>query len=233
MILAIRDPLQRDVAIEAAAQRLGLASAMFRRHLSSRSDRRSDRRGDRHGDHQSGRHQHGGPQGPSNFDPQSGSPMGSSHDGQVVMEPGPPGADRKLPVIETALLTFLLDAPDATLTALESRDALQAFSHPAIQAVFDAAISARTTGGQLSTHEALTLMQNHGVRDDRRLGMLRETLLNPLSQSHDPNDCVTGLLKQHKKLKLAELRTQSAGETDPEVIERLAAEINKVMSLKI
>ncbi|MEM7674902.1 MAG: DNA primase [Myxococcota bacterium] len=220
MILAIRDPLQRDVAIEAAAQRLGLASAMFRRHLGNRSVPNFAHPG--------------GAAGPRASTHQSGRPA-SDHSlpDQSPPDLGPPGSERRLPVVETALLTFLLDAPDATLTALESREALQAFSHPAIQAVFDAALSARATGAQLSTHEAHTLMQNHGVRDDKRLGMLRETLLNPLSQSHDLNDCVTGLLKQHKKRKLAELRTQSAGETDPEVIERLASEINKVMSLKI
>ena len=213
MILAIGDPLRRDIALEAAATRLGLAPAVFRRHLSAKSspDRR---RGDR-----ADRAPHGGTSRPAP------APQGEA--------PRIPGAERKLPVVETALLTMLLDSPDDTLTALESRQALGAFSHPAIQAVVDAAVTARSEGRQLDVHEALTLVQNHGVQDEKRLGMLRETLLNPLSQSHDLHDCVTGLLRQHKKRKLAELRTQSARETDPEALERLAEEISKVMSLPV
>ena len=247
MILAIRDPLQRDVAIEAAANRLGIAPQVLRRHLADRRPRGaaphstdpfneprngSDRRGsnDRRTDSRDGTH------------PSSGSVRGDAPDqhpsDRVTDEgrgerPAPPGADRKLPVVELALLTLLLDASDSTLTALESRGALNAFSHPAIQAVIDAAAAAREAGRQLDVHEALTLMQDHGVRDAQRLGVLRETLLNPLSQQHDLNDCVTGLLKQDKKRKLAELRTRSARETDPEALERLAEEISKVMSLPV
>ena len=218
MILAIRDPLQRDVVFEAAAARLGLAPAVLRRHLSGR---RSDPRA---------RDDVTDPQHASSPPPIDPRPAGAglpSSDSPTAL----PGADRKLPVIETTLLTLLLDDPETTLQALESRSALEAFSHPAIRAVVEAAAKARSEGRHIDAHEALTVVQNHGVLDARRLGMLRETLLNPLSQSHDLNECISGLLKQHKKRKLADLRTQSARETDPEALERLAAEISKVMSL--
>ena len=223
MILAIRDPLQRDVALDAAATRLGIAPAVFRRHLGSKRGR-------------------GGPAG-SNRDSEGRWPGADSRrpgaDGPAPAGDArpadalPPGADRKLPVLETTVLTLLLDEPEPTLNTLESRGALQAFSHPAIQAVVDAAAAAKADGRQIDVHRALDLMQDHGVQGESRLRALRETLLNPLSQSHDLNDCVTGLLKQHKKRKLAELRTQSARETDPEALQRLAEQISKVMSLRV
>lgn len=216
MILAIRDPLQRDVVIEAAAKRLGLAPATFRRHFSSRDS--------------AGRH---GRRGAPTSPPADARPNGPIDPDGGAKAPATPGAFERLPVVETALLTLLVDMPQPTLEALESRGALRAFSHPAIQAVVDAAALARAEGRVLDVHQAIALMQNHGVQDSRRLGLLRETLLNPLSQRHDLNDCITGLLKQHKKRKLAELRTRSAHETDPEALERLAEEISKVMSLPV
>ncbi len=235
MILAIGDPLQRDVALEAAAARIGLAPTVFRRHLSAgRSRDRKDRSSRGAGSRAPAHHETATDRGPAAAAETLGrAVMGPEN---AATAPGgriPPGADRRLPVVETALLTMLLDAPEQTLDVLESRGALGAFSHPAVQAVIDAAVAARTEGRELDVHEALTLVQNHGVHDEKRLGMLRETLLNPLSQSHDLNDCVSGLLKQHKKRKLAELRTQSARETDPEALERLAEEISKVMSLPV
>ncbi len=209
MILAIRDPLQRDVAIEAAAHRLGLTAAVLRRHLRGETSHHRSPAGDEHGSPQS-------PQSP-----------------QSPVSRRPAGGDRKLPVVETALLVMLLDEPEQTLSVLESREALQAFSHPAMQAVVDAAAEARATGRLVDAHQALEVVQRHGVTDPERLAALRETLLNPLAQRHDVDVCVTGLLRQHKKRQLAELRMRSARETDPEALERLAEEISKVMSLPV
>lgn len=219
LLVAVKDPLERDVVLDATARQLGLEPAVLRRHLTaprgtplavepsvnlSRPDRM--------------------PQADRGPPPTSPTPAKTQ---PVPVRPLPPP-----PVWELALLKRFLEAADEVLSALEAREAVRAFTHPVIQATIDAGIEALRSGNSFDGSSVLEVAAGAGA-DEALLGLLRKTFVDELPAKEDLAVCVKRLLKNKNTISLQRLRQQLAKETDPEALGQLAAEadrLNKLMA---
>jgi len=199
LVRAIADPLQRDVALEAVARRLGLAPHVLRRHLGGKRPGR-------------------GPHRPS-ARPTPGAPVrgaGRAEAGRLASGPT---------AVERAVFRALLDRPEATLEALERRRALDAFTTPTFQATVASMVQALRDGEPITGPRALELAEDAGVTDERVLADLRKTLTEELPADDDVEDLVVRLLNQQKKNRLRSLREQIQAAADPDRRAQLESEL--------
>jgi DNA primase len=199
LILAIRDPLKRDVTIGAAARRLGIDPQVLSRHLSVR-------------------------RGPGGSGPGDG-----PRPGPGPRDPRPETRQPPIPVVEQALLRLLIARPAPVLEALERRGARRAFSSPAVEAAFDAAgarIAEEGPGARFDGARALEAMREAGL-DERDLAQHRQTLMasESLPVEDDLEECISRLMKRHWDSRVRALRRRIEQEVDPEAQIRLAAEV--------
>jgi DNA primase len=194
LLLAVRDPLARDVSIESCARAFGLDPAMMRRHLA-------------------GKVEHAPAQ-------------------TVQPRPKPAPTQAPVPVVESALLRLFVETPDEVLSALEDHDALRAFTHPAIQATFDAGIEALRQGSPFDAPRALEAAKTSGLADDATLASLRRTLMEPRPERDDVVICVKRLLKNRIDITVQHLLQRLAKEADPRAAEEMAVEADRLNRLK-
>jgi DNA primase len=202
LILAMSDPLARDVATDACARELGIDTRTLRQHLGGRA-RGSGARGK-----SARRASHSG--------------AAPTRDAERPRVPPPP-------VWETELLTMLLEDPDKVLGALESRQALDAFSTEPVRAVIAAARAARSEGRRLEGPEAIDVMRATDSVDDAWLGAVRARLVRA-SEGHGVDNLIERLLDASRQRRLRELRERLARSQDPEEQDRILLEVRRVQS---
>lgn len=204
LLIALQDPLERDVSIDATARLLGIDARLLRKHLDA-------------------------PRGaPLAADGRSPPAASSAAPAQPATKPLPPP-----PAVEMALLKLFLESPVEVLAELEAKGALDAFSNPAIQAALEAGIQAHRAGTAFDGPRALDAAGSAGTLDEKSAAALRRTLIEALPERDDVSVCVKRLLRSKNDITLRHLRQQLARETDPEVAERLAKEadrLNRIMA---
>jgi DNA primase len=203
LLLAIRDPLRRDVTIGAAARQLGIEPSVMGRHLSGRG---AEGRG-------------GPPRG-----------AGGADAGRARR---PETRQPAVSVVEMAILRLLLSKGREVLEALERRDALRAFSHQAVLAVVEAAHQAlrASPSARFDGPRALEVMRSAGL-EEQELGQIRQTLMasEALPEEDALEECVSRLLKQHRISRVRDLRRRIEQETDLEAQMQLAAEVKSLQA---
>lgn len=205
LLMAVKDPLQRDLYIDGSARRIGIDGRMLRQHLVKPNR---------------GRHE----------GPDSGGPGGSQAP-RPAPPPRPPEPIRREPPtkVELAVLRHLVEAPDTTLKTLESKRALGAFHHSTIRATVSAAWAAWRAGTALDVSRVLEAARDQGVADEGTMRLIRETLMDPLPRANDLEDCLENLLRSDKQRTLRDLKARIKRETDPEALERLNTELAAVL----
>jgi DNA primase len=209
LVRAIADPLQRDVALEGVARRMGLDPRTLRRHLGARGGGRAP--DPRHG-------------------PRSG-PRGAElarRPPDAEAPPEPPVAGPPPTAVERAVFRSLLDQPELTLGTLERRNALDAFTTVAFQAAVDSLVGAIRGGEPVSGPRALEIAESAGLKDAQTLTELRKTLTEDLPATDDVDVLVVRLLKQRRKNRLRSLRSRIEAATDPDERAALEAELAAV-----
>lgn len=199
LLLAVKDPLQRDLFIDGAARRIGIDGRMLRQHL-VRPMRR--------------------PEGAGPGGPPSGPPP---------PRPLPPVRTEPPSKVELALLRLLVESPDTTLRALESKRALGAFHHSAVRSVVNAGWASWRAGSTFDANRALQAAREEGGADEDTIRLLRETLMDQLPNANRLEDCLENLLRSDKQRTLLELKARMKRETDPEALERLNTELAAVL----
>lgn len=222
LILAISDPLERDVAIEAAAQQLGLDARSFARHL--RTERGGPSRGAAAGGARSGQNPQTPPFGPPAGQAGAG---GAGSQGRSTIRPKPISA------VEGALLALMLNDPSQVLNALQSwsdeawdaRDVLST-SPPLVQDAFKMIEAEALNAAALS--DRLLALGHPGAEVDR----LRTVFMSELSENNPVEGCVRELVHAHTRRRLKALMRQVQTETDADRSEALLLEVNRVNALK-
>lgn len=206
LLMAVKDPLQRDLYIEGSARRIGIDGRMLRQHLVKPAR---------------GRHE----------GPDSGGPGGSFGPRPAAPPPRPPEPLHREPPakVELAVLRHLVEAPDTTLKTLESKRALGAFHHSTIRATVSAAWAAWRAGTALDVSRVLEAARDQGNADEGTMRLIRETLMDPLPRANDLEDCLENLLRSDKQRTLRDLKARIKRETDPEALERLNTELAAVL----
>ena len=187
MILAIKDPLERDITLQAAARALGVDGGVLRRHLGTKG----------------------------------------TVPPPAPRRPLPQTRQARVSPVEIAILRRVLEAPNETLTILESKHALGAFQHDAIQGAVTAAKAALAAGARFEAPDALDRMREAGADEGTLTEMRRHLLDSP--PTPDPVDQLAArLLESHKKAQLARLREELLRDGDLGSLER-ANEVKKLM----
>ena len=189
LMMAVKDPLQRDLFLDGAARRVGIDARVLRQHLSR-------------------------PAGRAPVPQEKPRPM---------VRIDPPSK------VELAMLRHLIEDRDRTLTLLESKDALGAFHHAAIKAAVGAGWASWRAKSTFDAGRALEAARELGSADEETLRILRETLLHPLPRANDLEDCLENLLRNDKQRTLRGLKARIERESDPEALERLNAELARVL----
>ena len=192
MLLAIPDPLIRDVAIQAAAKTLGLSPNMMSRHLSGR---------------------------------------GPTHGGvRQNTEKPPKPREVSLPVVEKALLKKLVGEPVETLRMIEMKEALGAFSSPAVDFVVQRAQTAVRDGAAFNAAFALAALRDEGYAElsDGLVGYLSQELPN----QDDTDTLIDRLLDEHRKRRVRALKQRIRDEADEAVQISLLEELKQIQARK-
>ncbi|MCC7381417.1 MAG: DNA primase [Deltaproteobacteria bacterium] len=202
LLLAVKDPLKRDLFVEGSARRLGIDPRVLRRHLSS-PDRESAARA----------------YGPERrvAPPQ-----------RPVSRPEPQKAP---PNIELAVVRLLIERPEDVLRALEGMNAFGAFSDLVVSSVVVAAAAALRAHQPFDAQRALEVAKASGA-SETTLGALRRTLIEELPGPEDPEEVLKNLLRMEKQRTLAALKRRAAQETDPDAKARLDEEVAAVLRAK-
>jgi DNA primase len=196
LLLAISDPLQRDVSIDACARVLEIEAHILRRHLAGRGEIVQTRE-------------------------------------TQASRPAPPKPKSPPPhVLETTILRRFVEMPDEVLSALEDSDAVRAFMNPAVQATIDAGIEAMRAGSPFDGPRALEAAKASGLADDDTISALRQSLFDALPERDDINVCVKRLLKERNDIRLRHLLQRLATEVDPQTVEALTQEADRLIKLK-
>ncbi|MBK8010475.1 MAG: DNA primase [Deltaproteobacteria bacterium] len=218
MILAIADPLARDVAIAAAGRALGIDERVLRRHL----------RGEPAGIQRRDAHQSGpGPwtatsaaEGRPGGEPSKSAPAATPAASAV-----PPPS-----VVELALIRALIDQPETTVAALNRYEATDAFTHPTLKATIRAGLDAIESGKKFDAPLALEVAKEEGGANAATLAAIQKALMDTAPETDDVAECVKRLLTQQHKILLKKLKDRAAKETDPEVQMQLALEVKAIMA---
>ena len=202
LLEAINDPLARDIAFDACARELRVDQRTFRRHLGGLAPISSQRKR-RDLSHQK-------PQQTLNNN-----------------EPSAP-----LPhVVETELLKMLLEDPHRVLSALESQDAIHAFSSIPLHAAVKSVAEATREGRQFTGPEALDVMRRNGLTHEPWLAEVRARLLREEEpEPHELEALIERLIKGHRQGRIRALREQLARCTDIDEQARLLDEVRRVQS---
>ncbi len=198
LLVAIKDPLQKDLFIDGAARRIGIDPRMLRQHL---------------------------------VKPQRAGGTSVAPSGSPPPPPRRPETVRTEPAskVELALLRLLVESPDTTLRALESKRALGAFHHSAVRAVVNAGWASWRAGSSFDANRALEAAREEGGADEETLRVIRETLMDQLPNANRLEDCLENLLRSDKQRTLLDLKARIKRETDPEALERLNTELAAVL----
>lgn len=216
LLLAVKDPLERDVCLDAAARELGLEPSVLRKHLAAPRGSTMDRSSP----------QRPAPQpSPRTEVPRADGPRAEPGRAVQPARPLPPP-----PVWEVALLRLFLEDKDAVLGVLDAREAVHAFTHPAIQAAIDAGLEALRQEKPFDGTAALDAARTGGA-SDALIGDLRKKLVESLEKEWELEACVKRLLRNKNTISLQRLRQQLAKETDPETQLELAAEADRLNKL--
>jgi DNA primase len=144
--------------------------------------------------------------------------------------PRPPPAHVEPPSkVELALLRLLVESPEVTLRALESKRALGAFHHPSLRAAVSAGWASWRAGTPFDAHRAIEAAREEGGADDETVRVIRETLMDQLPNANRLEDCLENLLRSDKQRTLLDLKARIKRETDPEALERLNTELAAVL----
>lgn len=191
LLLAIADPLARDVSIEAAARRLGLDPAVLRQHL-----------------------------------------RGKPSAGARRMEPPPkaapsrPTASAALGVLELAVLRHLVESPAETMRQGEEKDVFGAFPSPAMRHVWVEAKARLDRGESFDGPLALEILETRGDIGDAEIARIRETLVSPVGDAYELNECLKRLGRKAIEARLRQLTDaiREAAAAGSEDLERLSRE---------
>ena len=202
LLLAMSDPLARDVATDACARELDIERWTLRRHL------RASERGRRH---------------PPQRD--------LSHlEGVETQSNGRRSAPRPH-VVETELLKMLLEDPVHILPLLESKGALDAFSSEPIRAAVLAIRDGVHENRRLSGPEALAIVRSEGRVDEAWLGEVRARLvMDSEPEAHEVEALVERLMGVYRKRRVQILREQLAQSKDVDEQTRILDEVRRVQS---
>ncbi|MFO0727636.1 MAG: DNA primase [Myxococcota bacterium] len=199
LIAAVKDPLQRDLYADGAARRIGIDPRILLTHLRRPGEPLALSK----------------PAPPPPKEP----PPRQKPPGRAVM-PSP---------VEQSLFRHLVENPGATVRAMEAKEALSAFHHPAVKAGMVAGWAAVRGGAPFDAARALEAAKDGGDADDEVLRVLRETLLRALPNEDPLEECLEKLLKEDMQRRLGELKARVQRETDPEERERLGVEMHEIV----
>jgi DNA primase len=214
LLLAVKDPLARDVYIEGAAKQLGIDGRVLRQHLGGRPL------------------------------VQAGASSGARPAGQQASRPAPaasrpekpgetpkPRVELDPPKVELAVLKLAVEQPELTMPALEANDVLSAFTHPALKAAIEAGRGAWRGRAPFDAHRAIEAARASGA-GEKTMRALRETLIQALPEQEPLETCIEHLLLNYYQHRLRELRGQQGQQSDPEAEARLDAELAEVVRAK-
>jgi DNA primase len=203
LLLAVQDPLERDLTLDQTARALGIEIGLLRRHLGGR--RGADVRGQR---------------------------TGSANAAPARFSVAAPEKAAPPEPVEMALLKMFLDTPGDVLGTLEAKDAVHAFQNPGIQAAMDAGIDAHRGGKPFDAARALEAARASGALGEEGLAALRRTLLEALPARDDVTVCVKRLLRTKIDITLRHLERQLAKESDAEAAADLLKEVDRYNRLR-
>lgn len=202
LLAAVKDPMKRDLYTEGAARRIGIDPRILLHHLRRPGEalRLS------------------GPPSPS----QSPPPPAAR---------APAAVKQELPSrVEQTLFRHLVENPATTIRGVEAKDALSAFSHPAVRAAMAAGWAAVRGGAAFDAARGLEAAKDGGDASEAVLQALRETLMRALPNEDPLEECLEKLLKEDMQRRLGELKARVQRETDPVERERLGVEMHEIVS---
>ena len=138
----------------------------------------------------------------------------------------PPALNRRpqpVPVAEQTILRLLVNNPVSVLDQLESGNVIEAIRHEGIKAAIE---RARQLGPHFDAHHALDAASS--LCHPNEITQIRKGLMTQLPNEDELSPCIDQVLKKHHRERLAVLKKRIAQESNPEVVQALMTEAERI-----